>query len=270
MEAILDATHRRVQRHRSLQAEIEPLERVVRSYIQRSYAPDDKSDVLLALAALIYVQSPIDAIPDFAPGGLKDDELVVRWVVGRIADTLAAYADWEATLGEEFEEIEEFEEFEVDEAGESELGELPGTLNVQVLDVPDSSLFARADADSDRGAAPIAAGPIATTLAEAGIAIHQGQVLQVLGPPHLVKACATVRTTCLRRRRGTSARLPTSRGSWAISAWARTSPRLRRKARWSPSRWQLSRDTAVLPGAHRRATGVDRPPAQGAPARSSR
>jgi hypothetical protein len=48
-------------------------------------------------------------------------------------------------------------------------------------------LFARADAEDARHAAPVAAGPIATTLADAGIAIHQGQVLQVLGPPHLVQ-----------------------------------------------------------------------------------
>jgi uncharacterized membrane protein YkvA (DUF1232 family) len=179
VEATLEAVHRRVARHRSLQVGIEPLERLVRSYIRRSYAPADKGDVLLALAALIYVQSPIDAIPDFAPGGLKDDEAVVRRVSQRIAETLAAYADWEETLGEDFEEL--------DELGEFTLGDLPATLNVQLLDAPDSALFARADTSADRHAPAVAAGPIATTLADAGIAIHQGQVLQVLGPPHLVQ-----------------------------------------------------------------------------------
>jgi uncharacterized membrane protein YkvA (DUF1232 family) len=33
--------------------------------------------VLLVLAALIYVQSPVDLVLDFASGGLADDEAVV-------------------------------------------------------------------------------------------------------------------------------------------------------------------------------------------------
>lgn len=178
VEGIIEGAHRRVERHRTLQAELEPLERLVRSYVRRSYTESERGDVLLALAALIYVQSPLDAIPDFAPGGLKDDEAVVRWVSRRVAETLTAYAEWERSIGEDFEDREADEE--------PNLAELPATLNVQVLDAPESALFARADQRTNGHAPPVAVGAFATTLASAGLALQSGQVLQVIGPPHLL------------------------------------------------------------------------------------
>ena len=65
----------------------------------------------------------------------------MRWVSQRIAAALSAYAQWEETLGETFHDL--------DDTAESTLTDLPGTLNVQVLDAPDSALFARADAQGD-------------------------------------------------------------------------------------------------------------------------
>ena len=49
----------------------------------------------------MYVASPLDAIPDFLPGGLRDDEMVAAWVLHRVESAIHAYEAWEASIGED-------------------------------------------------------------------------------------------------------------------------------------------------------------------------
>lgn len=60
------------------------------AFIKDPQAP--KAGKILAIAALIYLISPIDAIPDFIPGlGLTDDVGVVLAVVAKLGADLKKY-----------------------------------------------------------------------------------------------------------------------------------------------------------------------------------
>jgi len=51
-------------------------------------------------AALLYIMSPIDLMPDFIPGiGLIDDAAVLALVLHSIAQDLAAFRVWEQNRG---------------------------------------------------------------------------------------------------------------------------------------------------------------------------
>lgn len=45
----------------------------------------------IAIAALVYLISPLDAVPDFIPGGLLDDAGVITVAVAKLADDLRKY-----------------------------------------------------------------------------------------------------------------------------------------------------------------------------------
>lgn len=56
---------------------------LVESYVKREYTDIPLTSIISILAALIYVISPIDLIPDFIPGiGYFDDAAVVTLVLG--------------------------------------------------------------------------------------------------------------------------------------------------------------------------------------------
>ncbi|WP_082582069.1 YkvA family protein [Aeromicrobium sp. Root236] len=72
--------------------------RMVTSYAKGDYRQISTDTLLLVVAALVYVVSPIDLIPDAIPGvGLLDDVTVVVWVVGRVKNELDAFRSWEET-----------------------------------------------------------------------------------------------------------------------------------------------------------------------------
>ncbi len=47
----------------------------------------------LIIAALDYLITPVDLVPDFRPGGYIDDVLLLSWVFGAAADELAPYLE---------------------------------------------------------------------------------------------------------------------------------------------------------------------------------
>ena len=56
------------------------------------YKDYDVSSVILILAALIYLVSPADIIPDFIPlAGLIDDASIVAWVFNEVKEELDKY-----------------------------------------------------------------------------------------------------------------------------------------------------------------------------------
>jgi uncharacterized membrane protein YkvA (DUF1232 family) len=49
-------------------------------------------------AALLYVLSPVDLVPDFIPGiGMIDDVVVLALLLQSLAQDLAAFRAWEQT-----------------------------------------------------------------------------------------------------------------------------------------------------------------------------
>ena len=100
VEDLLERADARSKKSAALSESLAPLRRLIRSYVRGSYRDADAGDVAWALAAVMYVASPLDAIPDFLPGGLRDDEKVAASVLRRVDPAIRAYEAWEASIGE--------------------------------------------------------------------------------------------------------------------------------------------------------------------------
>ena len=67
-----------------------------------------KSSIVLALAGIIYVVSPLDILPDFLFFGFVDDIAIITWAVSKIGAELSKYAQWKETfITEVTDDIEE-------------------------------------------------------------------------------------------------------------------------------------------------------------------
>jgi uncharacterized membrane protein YkvA (DUF1232 family) len=71
------------------------LVRLVVAYARGQYRDVSSQSIVLAIAGLIYLVSPIDLIPDFLPGGYIDDVAVLGWVIRSINEELNAFIAWE-------------------------------------------------------------------------------------------------------------------------------------------------------------------------------
>ena len=83
---------------------------LVESYVKREYTDIPLTSIISILAALIYVISPIDLIPDFIPViGYLDDAAVVTLVLGLgVGHDLEKYKSWQEKLRDNaIEELEE-------------------------------------------------------------------------------------------------------------------------------------------------------------------
>lgn len=71
--------------------------RLVGSWVGGKYKDVPTQTILLAIGAIVYFVSPIDAIPDFIPVvGLIDDAGVIGWVIKSIRGDVKRFRDWEA------------------------------------------------------------------------------------------------------------------------------------------------------------------------------
>lgn len=52
------------------------------------------SSLSLAVAAILYVVSPLDIVPDILPLGFVDDISIVTWAVSRLSAELDKYREW--------------------------------------------------------------------------------------------------------------------------------------------------------------------------------
>lgn len=83
-----------VRRKHSLQEvkdDVNLLGRYVQDIARGRYRGFKKRNLLIIVAVLIYVVSPLDIIPDFIPGGLIDDISIVGWAVKVFSAEMAAY-----------------------------------------------------------------------------------------------------------------------------------------------------------------------------------
>lgn len=176
VEKVIDAADVRSEGFREVRDDLAPLRRLVISYTKGSYRDVSKGTVAQALAAISYVASPVDAIPDTLPGGLKDDAKVVAWVSDRLSGDLDTYAEWEQSLGPPTE-LERLVTSTLTLARSSD-------MEVSLV-AEDEALLA---AGSSAGIDSVAAMQQAVLGSERVIdALHEGMRLRVLGPKHLIK-----------------------------------------------------------------------------------
>lgn len=73
--------------------------RLLASYISDvthgKYKGFNRMDLTLALAAIIYVVSPLDIVPDLLPMGFVDDVAIVSWAISRLKSELDKYEIWQ-------------------------------------------------------------------------------------------------------------------------------------------------------------------------------
>jgi uncharacterized membrane protein YkvA (DUF1232 family) len=79
--------------------EFRVLIRLVVAYARGHYRQIALDKLVLVVGGLIYVVSPLDAIPDAIPGiGFLDDASVIAWVIKSVREELDAFRQWEVGL----------------------------------------------------------------------------------------------------------------------------------------------------------------------------
>lgn len=75
-----------------------------------------KKNVVLALAALIYLISPIDLVPDFIIGlGFGDDLAIIAWAFAKLSLEFKRYVAWRRDQGRPVPDFSEQEDFVEDD-----------------------------------------------------------------------------------------------------------------------------------------------------------
>ena len=73
---------------------------MVRAYAKKQYTEVSVATILLAIAAVIYVVTPIDLIPDAIPVvGFLDDAGAVLLVLSMLDSDLQKYVEWQKEQG---------------------------------------------------------------------------------------------------------------------------------------------------------------------------
>lgn len=73
------------------------------------YHDYSKSSIIMALAGILYVISPLDVIPDFIFFGFADDIAIITWSLAKLSCELMKYEEWRKTqvqkVGEVIEDV---------------------------------------------------------------------------------------------------------------------------------------------------------------------
>jgi len=82
-----------------LWTDIPLLVRLLKAWKDGRYRGLSVQTLVAVVAALLYVISPLDLMPDFIPGiGLFDDAVVLAWLLSSIAKDLDRFREWEAGI----------------------------------------------------------------------------------------------------------------------------------------------------------------------------
>lgn len=63
----------------------------IRDVFTGKYKEYNVLNLIVIIGALVYVVTPLDAIPDFVPAGLLDDTAILLWATKEFADELGRY-----------------------------------------------------------------------------------------------------------------------------------------------------------------------------------
>jgi uncharacterized membrane protein YkvA (DUF1232 family) len=71
--------------------------RLIRAYYRGDYRQISVANLVIIIAAIIYVLDPWDLIPDFIPGiGYLDDATILAFAVQKTRETLDDFTNWES------------------------------------------------------------------------------------------------------------------------------------------------------------------------------
>ncbi|QCR21298.1 YkvA family protein [Pontibacter sp. SGAir0037] len=70
--------------------------RLVKAYANGSYRNVSNKSLLIGVAVLLYLVTPLDIIPDFIPVvGLIDDISIMAWFIDAFQKEISAFQEWE-------------------------------------------------------------------------------------------------------------------------------------------------------------------------------
>ena len=95
---------------RELFEDIKLLIQLVKDYKNGVYKEISNGSIIIILAGLIYLVTPIDLFPDFLLGGFVDDAAVIAFIIKKISTELTEYKEWKAN--HVFEETDSEEDFQ--------------------------------------------------------------------------------------------------------------------------------------------------------------
>ncbi|MGH1336336.1 MAG: YkvA family protein [Aureispira sp.] len=75
--------------------QFERIVRLVQAYAKGEYRGVSAKNVALSIAALLYVLSPLDLIPDFIAGGMLDDLALLTWLYKNMEGEIEQFLLWE-------------------------------------------------------------------------------------------------------------------------------------------------------------------------------
>lgn len=78
----------------SMKEELGVMVNYVKDVVSGVYKEYSKANLLLIVAALIYIVTPLDFIPDFIIGGLIDDVAIIGWVINKLHGEITSYKEW--------------------------------------------------------------------------------------------------------------------------------------------------------------------------------
>ena len=76
---------------KSVKGELTQLYDCLKMLLAKGYYEYKDNTLVMIVAVIIYVVSPIDLIPDFLPNGLMDDQYLVSWLFQTLGSKLDAY-----------------------------------------------------------------------------------------------------------------------------------------------------------------------------------
>ena len=83
---------------KELWAYLQAMLRLIRAYYRGDYRQINVGNLVIIIAAIIYVLDPWDLIPDWIPGvGFVDDATVLAFAVQKTRQTLDDFTAWETT-----------------------------------------------------------------------------------------------------------------------------------------------------------------------------
>ena len=91
----IDITLKKIPGVGNLLSDIPLLVSFLKSYVSGEYKEIPFNSIVVVIATLLYVVSPIDIIPDMIPGiGFTDDAMAVTFCIKMIHDDLEKYKAW--------------------------------------------------------------------------------------------------------------------------------------------------------------------------------
>lgn len=84
---------------KELWAYLQAMLRLIRAYYRGDYRQISVANLVIIIAAIIYVLDPWDLVPDWIPGvGFVDDATVLAFAVQKTRETLDNFTAWENSV----------------------------------------------------------------------------------------------------------------------------------------------------------------------------